>query len=321
MAYGVQHYESVERLRWFLVFIFCALLAYPFAAFYGIASSLKEAAELFRLHAFASGSFWLHLPWLRVQPLGGLMVYLTWLALLFLLLKSAFLMVQLMGKRRISSILEKSIDKKNTPARQPPDRGTEDVSGQFSPEHILRETSSRGLQFAFHPFRRIRLMLSSPRALPASETFLEKERRASEVDWEIMNASWAPFQWILWALPLLAFSQVLWLVHEQVAPVLSGQQELQEIFIPQAYITFLPFAQALALVLLLALAAGLLKRLENLYLSSLNALIYDNFVSRLPFQSGDTIILLESLRKNFMEIQSMLRRLERSIAPSRGKNP
>lgn len=321
MEYGVQHYESVERLRWFLVFIFCALLAYPFAAFYGIASSLMEAAEMFRMHTFASGSFWLHLPWLRVQPLGGLMVYLTWLALLFLVLKSVFLVVQLMGKRRISSILENSFDEKNTPPRQPPDWGTENVSEQFSPESIMRQTSSSALQFAFHPFRRIRLMLNSPRAFPASETFLEKERRASEVDWEIMSASWTPFQWILWALPLVALSQVLWLVHDQIAPLLSGQQELQEIFIPQAYITFLPLAQALALVLPLALAAGLLKRLENLYLSSLNALIYDNFVSRLPFQSGDTIILLESLRKNSVEIQSMLRRLERSIAPSRGKNP
>ncbi len=320
MEYGVRHYESVERLRWFLIFICCALLAYPISASYSMEPSLREADALFQAGTFASGSFWLHFPWLRVRPLGGLMIYLAWFSILFLMLKAVLLTVQFVGKRRTESILKTSIDKKTTPNHQLFDSGTVNLSKIFPSEAILQQTSPKLLQLAFHPFRRLRLILDSPQAPPASEMLLEKERRASEVDWEIMSASWSPFQWILWALPLLAFLQALWLTHEQVAPLLSGQQELQEILLTRAHTIFFPLIQALALVIMLALAAGLLKRLENLYLSSLNALIYDKLISRLPLQSRDTVILLESFQKNFLEMQSMLRRLERTIAPPRGKN-
>lgn len=320
MEYGVRHYETAERLRWFLIFIFCLLLAYPVAVSYSIPPTWKPAISAFKTHAFTTSAFWLQLPWLRVPPLGGLMIYLFWVGALFLLLKAVFLMVQVVGKYKIQAILEKHIDKRAPVHRFPTDSGPTNWNKLFPADIIHLQTDRTLFQLMYHPFRRVRLMLNHPKSFPASEGLLERERRASEVDWELLAGSWSPFQWILWALPLLAFSQVLWLLYQQSVPVLSGQGELAEI-LSEASVSILPFAQSLAAVIVLALAAALLKRIESLYLSSLNALLYDAFLSRIPFQSGDTVILLEAFQKSFQEIQSILRRLERSVASSTDKAP
>ncbi len=58
------------------------------------------------------------------------------------------------------------------------------------------------------------------------------------------------------------------------------------------------------LTIAFSVAAGLLRRLESFYLSGVDALFYDRFLTRLPFQSSDTPIVLEMLQKNFQELHA-----------------
>jgi hypothetical protein len=44
-------------------------------------------------------------------------------------------------------------------------------------------------------------------------------------------------------------------------------------------------------------------------------LLYEHFLSRLPFQSSDTVVLLEALKHHFLELQLLIRRLERPSQP------
>ncbi len=319
MEHGVRHYEAAERLRWFLFFLLCAFIAYPLGKLYSIPVGWELAISSFPTTAFISNAFSLQLPWLRVRPLGGLMIYLFWIGTLFLLLKSLILAVHLVGKHRIRSILEDNMEE-DSMGRLTSDTPPTGWNRIFPFDLIRYQINRGGALFIFHPFRRLRLMLNKSEELPAWEELLEKERRASEVDWEVMAGSWSPFSWILRLLPMLAFAQVLWLVHEQITPTLKGQGEIQEA-VAQASVLFLPLAQALGMVIVMAMAAGLLKRLEGLYLSSVNALFYDNFLSRLPVRSNDTVILLEAFHKHFRDIQSMLGRLEKAIVSSREKKP
>ena len=141
---------------------------------------------------------------------------------------------------------------------------------------------------------------------------MEKERRIVETDWQILWNTWTPFRWILWVLPLLAMVQTSLLLYLQVEPILTGKKELQDILAPM-FGSLVPLVQIITLALVLNLASGLTKRLESLYLSNLDPLFYDRFLSRLPFQSSDTVILLDAMQKHFQELHNILRRLEQAV--------
>jgi len=104
------------------------------------------------------------------------------------------------------------------------------------------------------------------------------------------------------------------LVNLYLQPALSGQKDFQELF-GLVFNGLFPLLQGVFLTVTLSLAAGLLKRLESFYLSGVDALFYDRFLTRVPFQSSDTPILLETLQKNFQELHSRLRHLEEFIVP------
>jgi hypothetical protein len=95
-------------------------------------------------------------------------------------------------------------------------------------------------------------------------------------------------------------------------PIVSGKRELADMFGP-VLTGLLPLIQIFVIMIFLKLSSSFLKRLDDLYLSNVDALLYDQLLSRLPFQSGDTLILLEALQRHFQEVHSTLRRLERSM--------
>lgn len=312
MEYGVRRYEAVERLRWFLFFMLCIACAYPVAGSYTIAPHWVNPIPSLTPAKCSSLSLWLGFSWLQVEPLGSLMLYLLWIAILFILLRWIILLVHVAGKYLVKIILDRNIKRRPGVAHFSMDQSPVNWNRLFPADLMLDEINRLPLQLVFHPFRRLRLMLNSPQGFPSVEELLEKERRASETDWEVISGSWGPLRWVLWTLPFLAFLQSGWLCYLQVKPAIAGQGDVQEVVI-QALSSFLPIGQAITLVVGMSIAAGLVKRLESLYLSSVDSLLYDRLLSNLPFQSRDTMLLLESFQKNFTEIQSSIRRLERSI--------
>ncbi len=169
----------------------------------------------------------------------------------------------------------------------------------------------------FHPLRRLRVLLTNPQRSLSSETLGEKERRLAEMDWEIIWSSWTPFRWLLRLLLLAGVVQTIWLLHLYLQPALSGQKDLQELF-GMVFKALLPLIQVISLVIVFSIASGLLKRLDTFYLSGVDALFYDRFLTKLPFQSSDTPILLELLQKNFQELHATLQRLERFLSAGKG---
>jgi hypothetical protein len=319
MEYGLRRYEATQRLLWFLFFLACLSIAYltvptpPQAP-----PQVSPMSPSFQPEVFKSVSFWFDLRCLRVEPLGKVMIYLIWVAYLFLGGRLLGLSVQYGGKIYVRSLLGANI-KRPDENHAPPGQ----IARSAKPEAtlpvllLLEKTDNIFLQIVFHPLRRLRVLLANPQRTFSLEGLSEKERRLAEMDWEIFLGSWTPFRWLLRFLPVLAIIQTVWLLQPLLQSAFSGQKDLQELF-GFAFNALLPLIQVIFLTVILSLASGLLKRIESFYLSGVDALFYDRFLTRLPFQSSDTPILLETLHKNFQELNTALRRLERVIAAKKG---
>lgn len=352
MEYGLRRYEALHRLVWFVFFLFCLLAAcmargsenYPTAAnvqwkdlktlrfwtgFRGILlpppamegsrlrleqegstpGAQKPAPPAARSSSPASAD-----PALGQQNpafLARAMIYLIWAGLIFLAGKLVWLIVQQSGKYALQFVLAKAV-KAPPPAVPGQPRPAVPPESLFPRQLLLDKVRRLPFGIIFHPFLRLRLMLTSPRKNVSAEELFEKERRIVDSDWQILYGSWGPVRWLLWILPFLALLETAWLFSLHVQHASATQKELLDTVqsIPNA---LLPLAQVAGIVLFFKLASGLLGRLEELYLSNLDALIYDRLLSRLPFQSNDTSIILESLQRQFQELHAALRRLERSV--------
>jgi hypothetical protein len=320
MEYGLRRYEATQRLLWFLFFLACLGIAYlTVPAVPQATPAVSPMSHAFRPEILKSFGFWIDLQWLRVEPLGNFLVYLVWVAVLFLIGRLLGLIIQYVGKYYVRSLLSANI-KPPEESRRPASLAAVSARPEVTLPVLLllKKTDNIFLQVLFHPLRRLRVLLTNPQKTLSSETLAEKERRLGEMDWEILWSSWTPFRWLLRLLPLVGLVQAVWLLQHLLPGAFSGQKGLQELS-GQAFSAFLPLIQVIFLAVVFALAAGLLKRLDSFYLSGVDALFYDQFLTRLPFQSSDTPILLEMLRKNFQEIHATLQRLERSLLP--GKDP
>jgi hypothetical protein len=312
MEYGVRRYDAAQRLLWFGFFLLCLALAYPIAKayqfdFFGLAG--KPGA--FHADSLKSFTFWMQLNWLQTQPLGSFTIYVIWVALLFVGGRFAWLLLQLVGKRLVKNLLVSNLQKGEGRQKPAAVTSSSELEKSFPSELLNRKINRLPLQLVFHPYQRLRLMLAKTHGTLSSEDLMEKERRIVETDWQILWSSWTPFRWLIWLLPLMGLGHSLWLLYEQVQPALSGQKELQDLLGP-VLTSVLPLAQLIVIAILFSLVSGLLKRFENLYLSSVDGLFYDHLLSRLPFQSSDTPLILEAMERHFQQIHSRLSRLERS---------
>lgn len=309
MEYTLRRYEAIQRLVWFVFFLACLLFAYPLTSLYQVNYQGAPVLASINPDILKTPEFWAQRFWLGLDPLGKIILYLFWVAALFLLGKIIWLLAQYFGKYLVKSILSETI--KNVPGRSK--ASLEDISNQsrklFSSEMLTKRMKSVPFRFLFHPFQRLRLMLAHSHRILSSEDLTEKERRVVETDWQVLWSSWAPFRWLLWLLPLLAFIQTCFLFYLQLMPLLTEQKEINDLLGPLTA-SLLPLVQVIAVIIILNLVSGLLKRIENLYLSNVDALFYDHLVSRVPFQSSDTIVILEALQRHFKELQALLRRSE-----------
>jgi hypothetical protein len=314
MEYGLRRYEATQRLLWFLFFLACLGIAYLIAPASSPASPQTSPVPLvFQPDVFKSFSFWFDLRWLRVQPFGKVMIYLVWVAYLFLGGRLLGLAVQYAGKLYVRNLLGANIkrpEENRSPTAQAAHSAKPDAN--LPVLLLLKKTDSIVLQTVFHPLRRLRVLLTNPQRTFSAEGLSEKERRLAEMDWEILWSSWTPFRWLVRLLLLVGLVQTVWLLYLQLQPALSGQKDVQEL-LGLVLNTLLPLIQMIFLAVVFSLASGLLKRLDGFYLSGVDTLFYDRFLTRLPFQSSDTPILLEVLHKNFQELQGAFRRLEQVV--------
>lgn len=311
MEYGLRRYEAALRLLWFLFFLLCLAVAYPVARGYGLdCFGLSTQPGPF-LTDFKSTAFWMQCRWLRIPPLGTFTAYIIWVALLFLGGRLAWLLLQLVGKHLVSGLLAANLTKGEGRPRPVHNASSADLERSFPSELLFRKVNHLPLQLLFHAFQRLRLMLPNPRGTISSEDMVERERRIVETDWHILWSSWTPYRWLIWLLPLLGLAQAVWLLYSHLQPALSGQKDLQDLLGP-VMTSLLPLVQLVIAAVVLSLASGLLKRFENLYLSSVDGMLYDQFLSRLPFQSSDTLIILEAMERQFRELRSLLKRFEQS---------
>ena len=320
MEYGLRRYEATQRLLWFLFFLVCLGIAYlttPTPS--PTPPELSTMPRTLQPDVLKSLSFWLDFRWLRLDPFGKVLIYLVWVAFLFLGGRLLGLIVQYGGKYYVRSLLAADIghpeeNRKPSPLTSLSTRPEITVPVML----LLKKTDNIFLRLLFHPLRRLRVLLTNPQRTLSSETLAEKERRLAEMDWEIIWSSWTPFRWLLRLLLLVGLGQTVWLLYQHLQPALAGQRDLQELF-GLVFNALIPLIQVIFLAVVCSVASGLLKRLDSLYLSGVDALFYDRFLNRLPYQSSDTPILLEMLQKNFQELHAALGRLERSVAA--GKDP
>ncbi|NTU48148.1 MAG: hypothetical protein HGA84_03975 [Syntrophobacteraceae bacterium] len=343
MEYGLRRYEATQRLFWLLVFLVCLGFAYQYKG----SEAYQRSYPVPSMSTMKSSSFWSELRGIQVQlpnPEGGkspapggsdlqrgiqsgprilaaIMIYLILVAFIFLVLKVLWLAVQFFGKYLVQVLLQDHLKRPGgNPGKHPVGIHTVSAdSGAKAPDRFVASESLAGqvrrfpLPLIFHPFKRLRLILASPQTHFSAKELTEKERRTVETDWQILHQSWLPFNWIIWTLPVLAVLQGFAILYMEVLPILAGKREFTDVSAP--FLTgLIPLVQAVAVAVFLKISSTLLRRIEDLYLSNLDALIYEQFLSRLPFQSGDTLILLQAMQKHFQEMQGTLRRLERFIA-------
>ncbi len=318
MEYGLRRYEAMQRLLWFLFFLFSMAIAYPMARSYQSAlPALPVPAGSFQTEFLKSKAFWTQLHWIKSDSiLSFLIIFLIYTAIVFLAGRLVWLLIQYVGKFFVKRMLVANIPQGHGRPRPTLEGFSGSLERLFPAELLLKKASRFPLPILFHPFQRLRLMLIKPGGAISSEEMLEMERRIVETDWQVLWGSWTPFRWLLWVLPLLAILQTSWMFYVALQPALEGHMDLNELFGPVLH-SFLPLAQIIGVAIILNLAAGLFKRIENLYLSGVDALLYDQFLSRLPFQSSDTLIILEAMQKHFMELQNIMRRMERSVGPEK----
>jgi hypothetical protein len=269
-----------------------------------------------------------------VMVSGALLFFIRTLVI-FLVLRLVWLAVQYAG-RYLLQLLMSEIKGFETSDHGPVGTGAESLL----PVRVLDDRIRRSVaSYVLHPFIRLRLALSGFKANVSPENVLEKERRAVEADWRIIYGSWSPYRFLVWILPLLGLAQTVLLLvalfsgidpgHPKEAvnaakPLLDSPipKQILETVKPTLSL-LLPLIQAVGVAFFLQIASTLTRYLDDLYLSGLDAFLYDRLLSRLPVKGGnDAVVLLEALQRQFREFGTVLARLEkRLLAPMGGNGP
>ncbi len=261
-----------------------------------------------------------------IAMVNGALLFLIRVSVIFLVLRFVWLAVQYAG-RYLLQLLMSEIKGFDTA-----DRGAFGTTGESClPVQALEARVRQSVaSYLLHPFIRLRLALSGFQGNVSPETVLEKERRAVEADWRILYGSWGPYRLILWVLPLLGLAQTVLLLVAQFSGIGSSIQKealsaakplmdssIQKQILETVKLTLsllLPLIQAAGLAFFLQIGSTFLRYVEELYLSSLDAFIYDRLLSRLPIRSGnDIVLILDALRRQIKEFGTALARWEKKV--------
>jgi len=312
MDHGLTQYEARERLLWFLFLLVCLLMALP-AIWIHLAGVPRTPVVATTSEALKSYAYWSQRHWMHVGPLGKVLAYMAWVAIVFILARFLWIIAQFVGKSfLLRNLREMMSSMKSRQAAKPWDSSTDVQKKPFAGFTQLIANLNHPLRFLLHAFRRAQYTLSSTPAIPFTDGLLERQQRLSDMDRQIFKSSWTAFRWILRLLPILAALQSFWLIYSETQLFLGKQSELEQ-FANAFWPAMLPLVQLTVLAVFLGLVYAFLNRLEGLYLANLDASLYDQMLSELPIRSSDTLLILESLQKHFRELQGALKRLELEI--------
>jgi len=312
MDHGLTQYEARERFLWFLFLLVCLLMALP-AVWLHLAGVPRTPVIATTSEALKSYAYWSQRHWMHVGPLGKLLAYLAWVAILFILTRFLWLIAQFIGKGSLlRSLREMMSSLKSRQTAKPWDSTTDAQKKPYAGFALMVSRLNHPSRFLLHAFRRARYTLSSTPGIPFTDGLLERQQRLSDMDRQIFKSSWTAFRWILRLLPILAALQSFWLIYSETQLFLGKESELEQ-FANAFWPAMLPLVQLTALAVFLGLAYAFLNRLEGLYLANLDASLYDQMLSELPIRSSDTLLILNSLQKHFRELQVTLKRLELEI--------
>jgi len=312
MDHGLSQYEARERLLWFLFLLLCALLALP-AVWIHLAGVPRTPVIATTSEALKTYGFWAQRHWIHVGPLGKVLAYLAWVAVLFIVARFLWLIAQFIGKGFLLRDLREMMSSvKSRQAAKLSDSTTDAQNKPYAGFALMVSRLNHPSRFLFHAFRRAQTTLSSTAAMPFTDGLLERQQRLSDMDRQIFKTSWTAFRWILRLLPVLAALQSFWLIYSETQLFLGKQSELDQ-FANAFWPAMLPLVQLTVLAVFLGLASAFMNRVESLYLANLDASVYDQMLSELPIRSSDTLLILQSLQKHFRELQVALKRLELEI--------
>ena len=312
MDHGLTQYEARERFLWFLFLLVCLLMALP-AVWLHLAGVPRTPVIATTSEALKSYAYWSQQHWMHVGPLGKLLAYLAWVAILFILTRFLWLIAQFIGKGSLlRSLREMMSSLKSRQTAKPWDSTTDAQKKPYAGFALMVSRLNHPSRFLLHAFRRAQYTLSSTPGIPFTDGLLERQQRLSDMDRQIFKSSWTAFRWILRLLPILAALQSFWLIYSETQLFLGKESELEQ-FANAFWPAMLPLVQLTALAVFLGLAYAFLNRLEGLYLANLDASLYDQMLSELPIRSSDTLLILNSLQKHFRELQVTLKRLELEI--------
>jgi hypothetical protein len=309
MDHGLTQYEARERLIWFLFLLVCLLMALP-VVWIHLAGVPRTPVIQTTSEALKSYTFWAQRYWVHIGPLGKILAYLAWVAILFILIRFLWLVAQLIGKRSLLGDLREMMSTmKNRQAAKPSDSTTDVHNKPYAGFAAMVNRLNHPMRFLLHAYRRAQYTMSSTAGMPFTDGLLERQQRLSDMDRQLFKSSWTAFRWILRLLPVLAALQSFWLIYSETQLFLGKQSELEQ-FANAFWPAMLPLVQLTILAVFLGLASAFMSRVEGLYLANLDASLYDQMFSELPIRSSDTLLILESLQKHFRELQAALKRLE-----------
>ncbi len=356
MSYGLRRYEALHRLWWLAFFLLCLFLAGVLPSFTSSAQRTPSLAGIGTLD-FWTGLHGVDITSAApleiagkkaatdeesqtgeeasrqnvlgddISMVSGALLFLIRVGVIFLVLRLLWLVVQYAG-RYLLQLTMSEIRGFEPSERGAVSRGTDPLLPVQALEARIRQSIA---SFVLHPFIRLRLTLSGFHGNVSSENVFEGERRAVEADWRILYGSWGPYRCLLWLLPVLGLAQTVLLLIAQfnglglmaqkgaAGPLLDPAIQKQIIStIKPVFSLLLPLIQAAGVALFLQLAAVFLRHLEELYLSSLDAFLYDRLLSRLPATSSDPTRMLEMLQRQMKEFGAALERLERRLLSPAG---
>jgi len=313
MDHGLAQYEARERLLWFLFLLLCLLVALP-ALWIHLAGVPRSPAVVMTSEALKSYAFWSQRHWIHVGPLGKVLAYLAWAAVLFILIRFLWLIAQFIGKRSLlGDLREMMSDLKSRQPAKPWDSTTEVQRKPYAGFALMVSRLNHPLRFILHAFRRAQYTLSSGPGMPFTDGLIERQQRLSDMDRQLFKSSWTAFRWILRLLPILAALQSFWLIYSETQLFLGKESELEQ-FVNAFWPAMLPLVQLTVLSVFLGLVSAFMSRVESLYLANLDASLYDQMLSELPIRSSDTLLILQSLQKHFRELQLTLERLQNELS-------
>lgn len=318
MEYGIRRYEASQRLWWFAFFLLSLLGGFPASnrlqSWFG--RSLADGS-LKPKDALQGADFWLSTPWASQGLLGSLIFYLAGVLLACLILRTVWLGLQIAGTFVVARALKRhlsAVPKGPMPGR--PEWLTDNPTTALPGERLAREASQLPWSFFSLAHKRLRLLVSDGRGIPSSDEMVQREQRLEGVDWQLVGSSWNAFRSLSRALPLLGFVQSAWVFYLWFQPILDGTQDVGSSAVA-GVACLLALVQTLGAALAFGIGSGFLSRLENLYLSRLDGLFYDQLLARVPLHNADTLLILKTLANHFRDIQERLKRLEQAVTRER----